>query len=139
MADTSSLTLEILTPRSRVLSADTPWVTLPGTMGELGVLPEHVPLVTTVDSGVLQYEENGQRRKAAVHYGYAQVQGSTVTVLSEMVELADDIDEERARNAEQRAREELRALIAKQNEEKARLDKYEAKLRRALIRQQAAK
>lgn len=132
------LTLEILTPRNRVVSVETPWVTVPGTMGELGILPEHVPLVTTVESGVLQFEENGQRRKAAVHYGYAQVQGSRVTVLSEMVEVSADIDLERARRAETNARERLRELIAQQTEERNRLDKYEAKLKRALVRQQAA-
>jgi F-type H+-transporting ATPase subunit epsilon len=107
-------------------------------LGELGILPEHIPLVTTVDSGILQYEENGQRKRAAVHYGYAQVQGDHVTVLSEMVELGGQIDRQRAQNAEQRAREKLRELIAAQAEERNRLDKYEAKLKRALVRQQAA-
>ena len=134
----AQLTLEVLTPRQRVLAIETPWVTLPGTLGELGILPEHIPLVTTVDSGILQYEQNGQRKRAAVHYGYAQVQGDHVTLLSEMVELGEDIDRQRAHSAEQRAREKLRDLIANQAEERNRLDKYEAKLKRALVRQQAA-
>ncbi|HEX9841438.1 MAG TPA: ATP synthase F1 subunit epsilon [bacterium] len=134
----AQLTLEVLTPRQRVLSLETSWLTLPGMLGELGILPEHIPLVTTVDSGILQYEENGQRKRAAVHYGYAQVQGDHVTVLSEMVELGGQIDRQRAQNAEQRAREKLRELIAAQAEERNRLDKYEAKLKRALVRQQAA-
>jgi F-type H+-transporting ATPase subunit epsilon len=132
------LTLEVLTPRKRVLSVETPWVTIPGSQGELGVLPEHIPLVTTVDTGILQFEQDGNRRRAAVHYGYAQVQGDRVTLLSEMVELSDEIDLERAREAEQRARTMLRDLIAQQNEERDRLDKYEAKLKRAMVRQQAA-
>ncbi|HKI98643.1 MAG TPA: F0F1 ATP synthase subunit epsilon [bacterium] len=132
------LTLEVLTPQKRVLSLETPWVTLPGTMGEMGVLPEHIPLVTTVDTGILQYEQDGQRKRAAVHYGYAQVQGDRVTVLSEMVELAEQIDRDRAQTAEQRAREKLRELIAQQEDERARLDKYEAKLKRAMVRQRAA-
>jgi F-type H+-transporting ATPase subunit epsilon len=134
----AQLTLEVLTPRQRVLSLETSWLTLPGMLGELGILPEHIPLVTTVDSGILQYEENGQRKRAAVHYGYAQVQGDHVTVLSEMVELGGQIDRQRAQNAEQRARQKLRELIAAQAEERNRLDKYEAKLKRALVRQQAA-
>ena len=132
------LQLEVLTPQKRVLPVETPWVTIPGSQGELGVLPEHIPLVTTVDTGILQYEQDGNRRRAAVHYGYAQVQGDRVTLLSGMVELSDEIDLERARNAEQRAREKLRELIAQQNEERNRLDKFEAKLRRSLVRQQAA-
>jgi F-type H+-transporting ATPase subunit epsilon len=134
----AQLTLEVLTPQRRVLTVETPWVTVPGTLGELGILPEHIPLVTTVDSGVLQYEQDGQRRRAAVHYGYAQVQGDRVTVLSEMVELSDQIDLGRARDAEQRARDKLRELIADQQAERDRLDKYEAKLKRAMARQRAA-
>lgn len=130
-----SLTLEILTPHKRVLTAETPWVTVPGTKGELGILPEHIPLVTTVDSGILSYEEDGQRKKAAVHYGYAQVEGDKVTVLSKMVEHPAEIDLERAKEAERRAREALKELIARQNEESNRMDKYEAKLKRSLVRQ----
>ena len=130
------LTLELLTPRNRVLSVQTPWVTVPGSQGELGILPEHIPLVTTIESGILQFEQDGKRRKAAVHYGYAQVDGDRVTVLSEMVELSDQIDLERARRAEEKARDQLRQLITAQNAERARLDKYEAKLRRAMTRQQ---
>ena len=132
------LTLDILTPHRRVLSAETPWVTVPGSEGELGILPEHIPLVTTVDSGILAYEREGQRRRAAVHYGYAQVQGDTVTVLAEMVELAEEVDLERARNAAQRAREMLRQLSAEKEAESQRMDVYEAKLKRALVRQQLA-
>jgi len=133
MAD--QLKLEILTPRERVIAAETPWVTLPGTMGEMGVLPEHIPLVTTLNSGILAYEENGQRKRAAIHYGYAQVQGDQVTVLTEMVELDEMIDLDRARDAERRAREALQNLIGKQEESETRAVKHEAKLTRSLVRQ----
>jgi F-type H+-transporting ATPase subunit epsilon len=132
------LHLEVLTPHKRVISLDTPFVIVPGTEGELGILPQHVPLVTTVDTGILQYEENGQRRRAAVHYGYAQVQGDRVTVLSEMVELGVDIDRRRAQSAEQRARDSLRGTIAPQSAERDREKKYESKLRRSMVRQQAS-
>lgn len=129
------LTLEIITPLKRVLTAETPFVTVPGTMGELGILPEHIPLVTTVESGILSYEEDGQRKRAAVHYGYAQVEGNKVTVLSKMVEQDGEIDTERARDAEKRAREKLSELAAGQNDEMQDMTKYEAKLQRALVRQ----
>jgi F-type H+-transporting ATPase subunit epsilon len=134
----AQLTLEVLTPRKRVVSLETPFVTLPGTVGELGVLPEHVPLVTTVESGILQYEEGGQRKRMAVHYGYAQVRGDHVMVLVEMAELGVNIDRRRAENSEQRARETLRRHVGPQSDERSRLDKYEAKIRRSLVRQQAA-
>lgn len=133
------LTLEILTPQKRVLTAETPWVTLPGSEGELGILPRHVPLVTAMDSGVLAYEENGQRKQAAVHYGYVQVAADRVTLLSEMVEPSEEIDLERARQAEQNAREQLRSGAAGGKDENgAQAGKIESKLKRALVRQKAA-
>ena len=130
------LKLELLTPRQRVLSVETPWVTIPGSLGELGILPEHVPLVTTVDSGILAFEVEGRRRRAAIHYGYAQVHGDTVTVLAEMVERSEKVDLNRAQIAERRARETLKELLARQSEEHERMQKYEAKLRRSMVRQQ---
>lgn len=135
MAD--QLTLEILTPQKRVLSTETPFVTFPGSEGELGILPQHIPLVTTLGSGVLAYEENGQRKTAAIHYGYAQVALDKVTLLSQMVELSDDIDRDRAHNAEKKAREKLGSASHKEQGSDTN-DKLEAKLRRALARQMAA-
>ena len=119
-------------------SIQTPWVTVPGSEGELGILPQHIPLVTTLGSGVLAYEENGQRKQAAVHYGYAQVAADTVTLLSQMVELSGEIDLERAREAERKAREKLSAA-ASGGEEKVESAKFEAKLKRSTVRQQAVK
>ncbi|MDH5751911.1 MAG: F0F1 ATP synthase subunit epsilon [Deltaproteobacteria bacterium] len=132
------LKLEIITPDRKVLSTETPWVTVPGEMGELGVLPQHLPLLTTLESGVLQYEQSGKPVKMAIHYGYASIIDDKVTVLSEMVEQGGHIDIERAKKAELKAREEIQRLLAKQDEENHRMNKYEAKLKRALIRQQAS-
>lgn len=133
------LTLEILTPQNRVLSTETPWVTLPGSEGELGILPQHVPLVTAMGSGVLAYEEAGQRKQAAIHYGYVQVSADRVTLLSQMVEPAEEIDLERARKAEQNAREQLRTVpTGGKDGNSAQIEKIEHKLKRALVRQKAA-
>ena len=134
-----SLKLEILTPTKKVLTTETQWVTLPGSLGELGILPEHLPLMTTMDTGVLQFERGGKVVKMAVHYGYATVSDDAITVLSEMVEKADEIDLDRARNAESKARAELERLIGEQQAEDHRMNKFTAKLQRALIRQQAAR
>ncbi len=133
------LTLEILTPQKRVFTAKTPWVNLPGSEGELGILPQHVPLVTAMGSGVLAYEEDGQRKQAAVHYGYVQVAADRVTLLSHMVEPSEEIDLERARQAEQKAREQLRSGAAGGKDENGNeTGKIESKLKRALVRQKAA-
>ncbi len=129
------LNLEIITPQQIVLQTAVDWVTIPGSEGELGVLPGHVPLVTTLDSGILQFESDGRKQTVAVHYGYAQVRGSTVTVLSDMAERADEIDLGRARDAEEKARQALGKMVGRQNTEEERLQKFEAKLKRAIMRQ----
>lgn len=128
------LQLEIVTSERQFLETTVDWVTIPGSEGELGIMPDHVPLVTRMDSGILRYQSGGEISAVAVHYGYAQVQGNRVTVLPEMAEGADEIDLDRARGAETRAREELQKIQHEQREED-RLDKYEAKLERAVIRQ----
>ena len=131
-----SLTLEVLTPHRRVLSIETPYVTLPGSEGELGILPQHVPLVTTLGTGILSYEEDGQPKQAAVHYGYGQVSADKVTLLAQVAELASEIDPERARRAEQNAREKLaRAASGEEEEEESSFSKFEAKLKRSMVRQ----
>lgn len=131
MAD--QLTLELVTPQRRLFEIETPWVTLPGAAGELGILPDHVPLLTTIGTGVLRWHDGEQECRAAVHYGYAQVAGNRVTVLTEMAERREEIDAGRARSAEERARKELREL-ADDKAEEGRIDKYEAKLNRAVVR-----
>ena len=135
MAEQLRLELEIVTPEQMVLQTGADWVTVPGSEGELGILPQHVPLMTSLDSGILHYSADGTVKRVAVHYGYAQVQGSTVTVLAQMAEESNGIDLGRAKDAERKARERLAELTAAQNGEEDRRAKYEAKLKRALVRQ----
>ena len=135
------LSLEIVTPQRKVLEAQTEWVTLPGSEGEMGILPEHIPLVTTLETGIVTYAGEQGNQSLAVHWGYAQVEKNRVTVLAELAESAEDIDVERAREAETRAKEELSQINLSADDwesEKRRLDKYELKLKRSLVRQQAA-
>ena len=135
------LSLEIVTPQRKVLEAQTEWVTLPGSEGEMGILPEHIPLVTTLETGLVTYAGEQGNQSLAVHWGYAQVEKNRVTVLAELAESVEDIDVERARDAEIRAKEELSQINLSADDwesEKRRLDKYELKLKRSLVRQQAA-
>ena len=133
MAD--RISLEIITPERQVFAAEVDWVTLPGSDGEMTILPEHVPIVTSLDSGVLFYDQDGQVNRMAVHYGYAQLQGNTLTVLPNLVERPEEIDLDRAREAEQRARAALQELAGKGDADGDKLKKNEGKLRRALNRQ----
>ncbi|RMF41969.1 MAG: F0F1 ATP synthase subunit epsilon [Deltaproteobacteria bacterium] len=128
------LTLELVTPYKRVLSAEVDEVTVPGSMGELGVLPGHTPLLTTLKIGELSYRDGGETYHVAVNWGYLEVEEDRVNVLVETAEPADQIDLERARAALGRAEEALKKLSPEDKDYRI----MEAALERALIRIQVA-
>ena len=134
------LNLEVVTPHRTVLVEDVDSVTLPGIEGELGILPEHIPLLTTLDTGIMSYSSNGKTQAIAVHWGYAQVEGESVRVLAELAETASEIDLQRAKEAETKAKE---YLVSGKTEtdwkaEENRQKKYESKLKRSIVRQTVA-
>ena len=128
------LKLEMVTPYKRVLSEDVDEISAPGTLGELGILPGHTPLLTTLKVGELTYKQDGETKHVAVNWGYVEVEEDTVTVLVETAELADQIDLERAKAALGRAEEALKNLTPEEKDFK----KMEAALERAVIRIQVA-
>jgi F-type H+-transporting ATPase subunit epsilon len=99
----SKIRLEIVTPARLLISEDVEEVTIPGSEGYLGVLPGHLPLLTTLGVGVLSYKASGRKYEMAVSGGFAEVLGDRVIVLAETVERPDEIDVERAREAKQKA------------------------------------
>ena len=141
MAD--KLSLEVVTPFRTVLNEDVESVTLPGVEGELGILPEHVPLLTILDTGIMSYVNgSGSTQAIAVHWGYAQVDGNNVRVLAELAETADEIDLPRAQEAEKKAKELLQSgkpTSSDWEDEESRQNVYENKLQRSVVRQAAAK
>jgi len=138
----NQLSLEVVTPYRTVLIEDVESVTLPGIEGELGILPEHIPLLTTLDTGIMSYKNSsGNTQAIAVHWGYAQVEGNSVRVLAELAETADEIDIERAKDAEKKARDNLisdATTTSSWEEEESRQNKYESKLKRSIVRQKVA-
>ena len=141
MAD--KLSLEVVTPFRTVLNEDVDSVTLPGIEGEFGILPEHVPLLTTLDTGIMSYVNGtGNPQAIAVHWGYAQVDGNNVRVLAELAETADEIDLPRAQEAEKKAKQLLQSgdpTASEWKDEESRQKIYENKLRRSFVRQTVAK
>lgn len=96
--------LEIVTPEKTVYSGQVSHVQAPGSEGSFGVLVGHVPFLTSLQVGMLIFdEEGGAKRKMAVSGGFAQVAANGVTVLAETAESEDRIDVERARAARERA------------------------------------
>ena len=137
------LSLEVVTPFRTVLNEDVDSVTLPGIEGELGILPEHVPLLTTLATGIMSYvNTSGNTQAIAVHWGYAQVDGNNVRVLAELAETADEIDLPRAQEAEKKAKELLQSgdtSTSEWEDEENRQKIYENKLSRSVVRQAVAK
>jgi len=136
----NQLNLEVVTPHRTVLVEDVDSVTLPGIEGELGILPEHIPLLTTLDTGIVSYSSSGKTQAIAVHWGYAQVEGNRVSVLAELAETAAEIDLERAKDAENKANETLVSGDPANDwkAEESRQHKYESKLKRSIVRQTVA-
>nr|NIS41792.1 F0F1 ATP synthase subunit epsilon [Desulfuromonadales bacterium] len=128
------LKLEMVTPYKRVLSEDIDELAAPGTLGEIGILPGHTPLLTTLKVGELSYKKDGQTFHVAVNWGYVEVEDDTVTVLVETAELAEQIDLERAKAALDRAEQALKKLSPEEKDFK----KMEAALERAVTRIQVA-
>jgi F-type H+-transporting ATPase subunit epsilon len=100
----ATLRLEIVTPEKTAYSEDVDMVTLPGSEGELGVYPNHVPLLTTLNPGELRVLRNGQQTFLAIGEGFVEVTGSSVSVLTDMALDVSAIDETAAEEAVARAR-----------------------------------
>jgi F-type H+-transporting ATPase subunit epsilon len=126
------LRLEIVTPDRLVVSSDVEYVGAPGVLGEFGVLPGHVPFLSALGVGNLHYNKDGKTYYVFVSGGFAEVSGDKVTVLAEVAERAEEIDVERARRAEERAR----ARITKQ-QDAINTARANAALQRAMARMSA--
>jgi F-type H+-transporting ATPase subunit epsilon len=100
------LTVELVTPQKKLLEVQADEVTLSGALGQIGILPGHIALVTALRPGPMIIRHSGKNEVFAVAGGMAQVDHDKVTVLAEAAEPADEIDVERAQRelAEAQAR-----------------------------------
>ena len=102
------LTLEVITgERLLMRREDVDEVIAPGSLGELGILPHHAPLITALQPGELRVKSGGNEDDFFVSGGFLEVHSDQVTVLADAAERDSDIDLERAEAARQRARERL--------------------------------
>ena len=131
MAD--KLNLEVITPERLVLRESVDEVVVPGLDGELGILPEHTPLISQLQTGVLTYRQGGATQQMHVSGGFVEVQPDRVSVLSDVAERPEEIDLERAQRAKERAEQRLKGQGDDQDFPRAEL-----KLQRAMIRIQLA-
>ena len=107
----NKLQLSIVTPERLVLSKDVDQVNIPGVEGDLGILYDHAPILTTMRAGSFSYELVGEKGRETINMivsgGYLEVTDNRVIVLAEAVEFLDEIDKERAKASLAKAEEAL--------------------------------
>ena len=108
----STLRLEIITPVATVFSEDVEMVTLPGVEGEIGIFPQHVPLMTQMVPGEMVVRKNGQDRFLAVGEGFVEITGDHVAILTDLAIAAENINEAMAEEARQRAQARLKEKLS---------------------------
>ena len=121
--------LEIITAERKVYDDDVELVAAPGSDGELGILSNHAPLMSTLQPGELVIRKEGEDTYLAVSGGFIEVLDDKVTVLADAAEKSDEIDEERAQTAMQRARDSMA-----NGESDIELEQFAVAMRRAQIR-----
>jgi len=127
---------EIISQDRLVFQGDADMVLLPGTDGEMGILPHHAPLLTTLKYGIIRVRSQGQETIFTVAGGIAEIQPDVVTVLADAAENVEEIDVLRAEAARKRAEESLAKGIP------ANTDSYlsvEAALRKSNLRLDAVR
>ena len=110
MAET--LKLEIVTPDGKAYSDDVEMVTLTGVQGEMGILPQHIRLMTKLVPGELVARKGGRDHFVAVGGGLVEVTGTRVSILTDMAVAADKIDEAKAEEARLRAEARLHEKLS---------------------------
>jgi F-type H+-transporting ATPase subunit epsilon len=132
MAD--KIRLRVVTPSRLVLDEEVDEVTAPGTLGEFGVLPNHISFLSTLEPGEMSFKQGANKQVLAVSGGYAEVLDNVMTVLAPAAEFGREIDAPRAQHAKERAER----LMAELNREEKEWLMAEAALQRALVRLQVA-
>ena len=127
------LQVEVITPERRVFEDEVDMVVVPGSEGMLGILPHHAPLFTGLGAGELRVKKGTLEYPFAVFGGFMDVRDDRVTILTDVAEHAEDIDEQRANEARERAQRALEAPASAADEQRARVA-----LQRALIRLRVA-
>lgn len=132
MAD-KTFRLKIVAPERIFYEDDVPFVEFRTTEGEIGVYPGHIPLTSIIAPGVVRiHTTDGEIKEAALLEGFSEILPNEVVILAETVEWPDEIDANRAREAQIRAERRLQSQDGDMN-------RAELALKRAIVRQRLAK
>jgi F-type H+-transporting ATPase subunit epsilon len=127
----NTLKLEVVTPERKVLSEEIVSLIVPAIEGYLGILPNHAPIISGLEPGVIKYKVGGDYKKMAISGGFLEVSANKASILANTAELAEEIDVQRAQAAKERAEQRL------QNKSDIDVLRAELALKRALARLKA--
>ena len=127
----NTLKLEVVTPERKVLSEEIVSLIVPAIEGYLGILPNHAPIISGLEPGVIKYKVGGDYKKMAISGGFLEVSANKASILANTAELAEEIDVQRAQAAKERAEQRL------QNKRDIDVLRAELALKRALARLKA--
>lgn len=130
----ATMRLEIATAERVVYSEDVEILVAPGMDGQLGILPNHAPLLTALQPGEIRVVREGEEAYMAVSGGFLEVMANRVTILADTAERAEEIDIERAEEAMQRAQERIESSVSAMD-----LQRALASIRRSQARLLAAR
>lgn len=123
------LRLRVITPARVLLDrADVSVVTAPGTEGELGILPRHIPLFTKLKEGVVMYRTGDKKNYFGVANAFLEVSENTVTILADDAILPEEADAKKAEEARKQADETMKKRLEGTN-----FQEVEAQMRKALL------
>lgn len=129
----STFLLEIVTPEHKVFEQQVDMISVKGVEGELGILANHISMVTSLRIGPMKIKEGGKEHQIAVHGGFVEVRKDKVVVLAESAEMPEDIDVERAKAAKARAQQRL-SLAKQSKQDSVDFRRAQLSLQRAMTR-----
>ena len=134
MADDKYFDLEIITPDRIFWKGQASMLEFNTTEGEVGVYKRHIPMTMILAPGIMTIHLEGENKEAAVHAGFVEILPDRISVMAEIAEWPEEIDENPAREAEQRAERRLQA-----HDPRIDTSRAEVALKKAMVRLEAAK
>ena len=134
MADDRNFDLEIITPDRVFWKGKAVMLELNTSEGQVGIYKRHIPMTMILEPGIVTIHLDGENKEAAVHAGFIEVLPEKITVMAEIAEWPDEIDANRAREAQERAQRRLQA-----HDPKIDISRAEIALKKSLVRQELAK
>lgn len=126
-----ALKLEIVTPEKKVLDETVDSVTVPTASGEVGILPNHAPLISSLKPGILSYANKGATERMVISGGFIEVNSNKVSILADIAESPEEVDAEAAKLERDLAEKLLGSWSGTEEEfenEREKLDRAQARL-----------